>query len=70
MNAELGGRRWIFKALLFQLGVGYTVAMLITQIGTLLVYGKPAEEPVISIIIAAVLVGLIAFGYASAVVKL
>ncbi len=62
MNGELGGRKWIFKALLFQLGVGYTVAMLITQIGTLLVYGKPAEGAVISIIIAAVLVGLIAFG--------
>jgi ferrous iron transport protein B len=62
MNAELGGRRWIFKALLFQLGVGYTVAMLITQIGTLLVYGKPAEGAVISIVIAVVLVGLIAFG--------
>ena len=61
MNSELGGRRWIFKALLFQLGVGYTVAMLITQIGTLLVYGKPAEGAVISIIIAVILVSLFAF---------
>lgn len=59
MNSELGGRRWIFKALLFQLGVGYAVAMFITQIGTLIVYGRPADGALASIIIAAALVGLV-----------
>jgi ferrous iron transport protein B len=62
MNSELGGRRWIFKALLFQLGMGYMVAMLITQIGTLLVYGRPANGAVVSVIIAVVLAGLIISG--------
>jgi len=42
MNAELNSRKWLGRALLFQFGVGYTAAMLVTQIGTLLVYGKPA----------------------------
>jgi len=42
MSTELHGRKWLGRAILFQLGVGYTMAMLITQIGTLLVYGKPS----------------------------
>jgi ferrous iron transport protein B len=59
MNSELGGRKWIFKALLFQLGMGYTVAMLINQIGTLLVYGRLADGAAASVIIAAVLTGIV-----------
>jgi len=43
MNAELGTRKWLGRAILFQLATGYTVAMLISQIGTLLVYGSPAD---------------------------
>ncbi len=59
MNSELGGRKWIFKALLFQVVVGYSVAMLITQIGTILVYGKLAEGAGVSAIIAAIVAGVI-----------
>jgi len=40
MNMELGGRRWLFRALAFQLGTGYMLAMLVTQFGTLLFTGR------------------------------
>lgn len=58
MNSEMGSKKWLFRALLFQFGVGYTLAMLITQVGTLLIYGKlavgfvPAVFVAISIIIS------------------
>lgn len=52
MSTELHGRKWLGRAILFQLGVGYTVAMLITQIGTLLVYGKPSVGLVPAIAVA------------------
>ncbi len=40
MNAEYQNRKWLTRAILFQLSVGYTLAMLVTQIGTLIVYGE------------------------------
>lgn len=43
MKSELGNRKWLFKGLIFQLTVGYTLAMLITQIGTIVFYGKLAS---------------------------
>jgi ferrous iron transport protein B len=52
MNSEMGSKKWLFKALAFQFGVGYLLAMVITQVGTLAVYGKPAAGLVPAIIIA------------------
>ncbi|NTW05480.1 MAG: ferrous iron transporter B [Peptococcaceae bacterium] len=40
MNAELGSKRLLRKAILIQFIAGYTVAMLTTQIGTLLLYNR------------------------------
>ncbi|MPW25565.1 ferrous iron transport protein B [Alkalibaculum sp. M08DMB] len=40
MNAEMSNRKWLGKAILFQLSVGYIMAMIITQIGTIVVYGE------------------------------
>lgn len=40
MNSELGSKKWLFRALAFQFGVGYTLAMFISQIGSILVYGQ------------------------------
>ncbi|NCC75907.1 MAG: ferrous iron transporter B [Clostridia bacterium] len=51
MNAELGHRKWLGRALVFQLTTGYTIAMLITQVGTLLVTGQPAPGLVPAIVI-------------------
>lgn len=53
MNSEMGSRKWLLKALAFQFGVGYTLAMLVTQVGSLIVYGAPAVGFVPSIIIIA-----------------
>lgn len=42
MRTEMGNRKWLFRGLGFQLSVGYIVAILISQIGSLTVYGEPA----------------------------
>ncbi|MBV1758358.1 MAG: ferrous iron transporter B [Dethiosulfatibacter sp.] len=42
MNSELGSKKWLFRAIGFQLGVGYVVAMVISQIGSIIVYGETA----------------------------
>ncbi|MGB3984397.1 MAG: ferrous iron transporter B [Limnochordia bacterium] len=41
MRGELGAE-WLWKGLLFQIGVGYTLAMLVSQIGSLVIYQAPA----------------------------
>ncbi len=55
MNSEMGSKKWLFRALAFQFGVGYTLAMLITQVGSLVVYGTPAVGFVPAIIVTALL---------------
>ena len=55
MNSEMGSRKWLFKALGLQFGVGYTLAMLVTQIGSLIVYGKPAVGFVPAIFLAIII---------------
>lgn len=61
MNAELGGSKWLTRAVAFQLGVGYTLAMLVTQIGTIIFYGKLADGFVSSVILFVLLVGIVAY---------
>lgn len=51
MNSEMGSKSWLFKGLAFQFGVGYTLAMLVNQIGSLIVYGTPAVGFVPAIIV-------------------
>ena len=52
MRSEMKSGKWLLKGLFFQFSVGYLVAMLISQIGSLIVYGKPAVGFVPSIFIA------------------
>jgi ferrous iron transport protein B len=60
MNSEMGSKKWLLRALGFQFGVGYILAMLITQIGSLVFYGRPATGFVAAIIITVfVIIGLI-----------
>ncbi|MGL4362051.1 MAG: ferrous iron transporter B [Cellulosilyticaceae bacterium] len=62
MRAELGGWKWLSKALLFQFGTGYMLAMLVTQIGTIVVYGHTAPGFIASVIITVgVVSGLVVF---------
>jgi ferrous iron transport protein B len=35
MNWEIGSKKWWMKTLAFQFGVGYTLAMIVTQVGHL-----------------------------------
>jgi len=57
MNAELGSRKWLGRAILFQLITGYTFALLVNQIGTWLYTGQPAAGlvPAIFIVLAVVI---------------
>ncbi|PKM68006.1 MAG: ferrous iron transport protein B [Firmicutes bacterium HGW-Firmicutes-2] len=54
MNAEMDSKKWFFRGLAFQLSVGYILALLITHIGTLIIYGETAEGfvPAIFVLIA------------------
>lgn len=53
MNAEFGNKKWLMRAVLFQLGMGYMLALLVAQIGTLLVYGVTAPGFVPAIVVLA-----------------
>lgn len=61
MNSEMGSKKWLWKGLAFQFGVGYILAMLITQIGTLVVYGHLAVGFVPSMII--LLIAIVGVAY-------
>jgi ferrous iron transport protein B len=61
MNAELGSKKWLFRAIGFQLGVGYSLAMIISQVGSLILYGEPATGFIPSIIVAVVIVGFVIY---------
>lgn len=61
MRSEIKGKKWFWRGLIFQILTGYTMAMLVNQIGTLIVYGKAAEGWLASIIILMVESGLIAY---------
>lgn len=55
MNAELGERKLLLKAIVFQIGVGYSLAMAISQIGSIVVYGVISPGFIPAIIVAIVL---------------
>lgn len=51
MNSEMGSKKWLFRGIAFQLGIGYTLAMLASQIGWLIVYGEPGTGFVPAIVV-------------------
>jgi len=57
MNAEMDSKKWFFRGLAFQLSVGYVLALLITHIGTILLYGETAVGfvPAIFVLLAYVI---------------
>lgn len=55
MNSEMGSKKWLFRALAFQFGIGYSLALLVTQAGSLIIYGTPAAGFMSSIIVAVLL---------------
>lgn len=50
MNSEMGSKKWLGAALAVQFGVGYTIALLVNQIGSLIVFGKLADGFVAGVI--------------------
>ena len=51
MRAEMKSGKWLAKAILLQIGVGYTVAMVVNQVGTIIAYGHLAPGFAVSIVI-------------------
>lgn len=61
MNSEMGSRSWLLKGVAFQFGVGYVLAMAITQIGTLVVYGHTATGFIPAVVIAGAFAAFLTF---------
>lgn len=51
MKAELNSRRWLIRGITLQFGVGYLIAMVVYQVGTILAYGELGQGFIASIII-------------------
>ncbi len=51
MNSEMGSKKWLGIGLLFQLLTGYTMAMLVNQIGTLITTGTFAPGFAVAVVI-------------------
>lgn len=58
MNSELGSKKWLFKAIGFQLAVGYTLSLMITQFGSILIDGKVLSSFVPAMFILASILAL------------
>lgn len=61
MNSEMGSPKWLWRGLAFQFGMGYTLAMLITQLGSLIVYQAPATGWQSAIVVFVCIVAYIAY---------
>lgn len=56
MKSEMKSNKWLLKSVLLQLSVGYIVAMITYQVGTILVYKKLAQGFIPAVIILALAV--------------
>ncbi len=61
MNSEMGSQKWLRRGLAFQFGVGYVLAMLITQLGSLIVYHTPAVGWQSAIVVAVLVIAYLAY---------
>jgi ferrous iron transport protein B len=61
MNAELDSKKWLFGAIGFQLGMGYTLAFFIYQLGTLLTTGQVGNGFILGFVIVAAFIGIIVY---------
>ncbi|MBE0450520.1 MAG: ferrous iron transporter B [Clostridia bacterium] len=69
MNSEMGSGKWLLRGVGFQLGVGFTLAMLISQIGTLVFYGEFATGFVPAVVIAVLMTVFLVYSIRKADVK-
>ncbi len=61
MNSELESRKWLGGAVAFQLGMGYVLAFLVYQIGTLVTTGSVGEGFIGGLAGMAVIVGIVGY---------
>ena len=61
MNSEMKSAKWLFGGIALQLSVGYTVAFLVNQIGTLITTGSLAVGFVPGLVAVLVMVGTVVF---------
>lgn len=61
MRSEIGSKKWFFGAIGFQLGMGYTLAFLVYQIGTLITTGELGGGFVGGLIAVVVMAGFVAY---------
>lgn len=58
MKTELGSKKWTWFAIALQFGVGYFVALVFYQVGTLIVYGELGKAWLASILITIGFIGV------------
>lgn len=61
MNAEMENRKWLWSGIAFQFGMGYVVAFITYQAGTLLTTGGIGSGLIPGLAVAAILVGILTF---------
>ena len=61
MNAELDSKKWLFGAIGFQLGMGYTLAYFIYQVGTLITTGQLGQGTLFGLIGVVIYIGFITY---------
>ena len=61
MNAELESRKWLWGAIAYQLGTGYTISFLVYQLGTLFTTGSFGNGFIGGLLAVTVLVGTVSY---------
>lgn len=61
MRSELESSKWLWGAVGFQMGMGYTIAFLVYQVGTLITTGTLGEGFIGGLIAVAIIVGFVAY---------
>lgn len=61
MNAEMGSRKWLWAAIGFQFGMGYSVAYIVNQAGTLITTGSFGAGVIPGFLAVALFAGILAY---------
>jgi len=61
MNAEMENRKWLWAGIGFQLGMGYVVAFLVYQVGTVITTGQIGTGFVPGFIVVSLIVGFVVY---------
>ena len=61
MNSEIKSKKWLFGGIALQLGVGYTVAYLVYQIGSIITLGRVGAGFVGGLIAVLAMVAIVAY---------